>query len=99
VQIEVRCCCQPQKLLGWLPVPDGVKPGQMIKFTVTPARWVLESFESEPAHLPADVIALPVATFSYGFDHRSLALKSEETPLERLRLIPGFVEAPDARKA
>ena len=25
--LEVRCCCQPRKLVGWLDVPDDDQPG------------------------------------------------------------------------
>src|SRR5687768_10097805 len=39
--IEVRCCCSPLKLLGWLPLPqsaDGV-PGETVTFRVQPAHY------------------------------------------------------------
>ncbi len=36
-RMEVRCCCQPEKLLGTLPVPDRVRRGQVksIAFPIT----------------------------------------------------------------
>lgn len=92
MQIEVRCCCQPQKLLGWLPVPDGVGAGDTVHFVVSRPRWRLASREAEPVFEMADVITLPVAILDEN-GRSSLALKSEETPVERLRQIPGFVEA------
>lgn len=101
MQIEVRCCCQPQKLLGWLPVPDTVQGGDIIAFTVRRASWELASLNAQPVFFTPDIIALPVAIFGEpALDAdgprivKRLALKSEETPLERLRLIPGFREAP-----
>lgn len=80
--IEVRCCCRPQKLLGWVPVAytsNGV------------ARMRLSSSDA--------ILELPVQAY-HSPDTRSetftfitrLAVKSEETPLEVLRLVRGFEE-------
>lgn len=92
MKIEVRCCCQPQKLLGWLPAPDGISRGTIVRFVVSPSRWFMESIYSEPSFKPMDVIELPAETFVSSNGVPSLALKSEETPIARLRLIRGFVE-------
>jgi len=100
LRLEVRCCCQPQKLLGWLPAPDDVQIGQVIRFQVRPARWVFARKSSvpdaTPQYEPVDTIALPVASLGAGYLNGEpitrLAFKSEETPIERLRLIPGFAE-------
>lgn len=92
MQMEVRCCCQPQKLLGWLPVPDDVHDGRVLRFIVRPARWEFTSVEATPEYKKVDEIELPVARLGI-VGVTILALKSEETPIERLRLIPGFVEA------
>lgn len=97
MRLEVRCCCQPQKLLGWLIVPDHVRDGSVVSFVVSPAHWVRETLDSAPSFQPADRIDLPVATFGTytqdGAPVRRRALKSEEIPIARLRRIPGFIEA------
>jgi hypothetical protein len=92
IKIEVRCCCQPQKLLGWLPVdPKDVRRGAVIKFIIPP-------FATFPADetvtvTPLARVALPVEHFHPGgFASYYPALKSEETPIEVLGRIPGFVE-------
>jgi hypothetical protein len=96
-RLEVRCCCQPTKRLGWLPVPDDVHDGQIMRFAVSPARWMLASIGGIPQRVAADIIELPVARFGTmdlsGVAITKLALKSEETPIERLRLIRDFEEA------
>ncbi len=82
-RMEVRCCCVPQKLLGWLDVMEGAR---QYAFTVNePVRvssWPAIKFRR---------IVLPVAKINVGSE-TYLALKSEETPIEILRMIPGFVE-------
>lgn len=98
--MEVRCCCRPEKLLGYLPVRDQihVARGVMLRFVVRPDKWVC--VDGRKPSLYRDIVTLPVEMFSAStmrpdgeFDRDShLALKSEETPIERLRRIPGFVE-------
>jgi hypothetical protein len=84
-RLEVRCCCQPRKVLGWLEVPEHqVREGNSVRFTIPPT-WRPERV------LLADTIALPVATITeYGRDW--LAFKAEGAPVERLRKLPGFME-------
>ncbi len=98
--LEVRCCCQPQKLLGWLPVPDDVRDGDTVCFTKNECHAFAEQALFQPSHFVR--ITLPVATFREmrgGVDEEDvqvtqhLALKSEETPIDVLRKIPGFKEA------
>jgi hypothetical protein len=36
VDYELRCCCQPSNLLGWLRAPVGLRPGQAVRFVVRP---------------------------------------------------------------
>lgn len=72
--LEVRCCCQPQKLLGWLPVPD--------------ARRKSVSFGA--VVLPIDQINCEVA----GVEVSYRAVKADGAPLDLLRGIPQFKEAP-----
>jgi len=95
VKVEVRCCCVPQKLLGWLDVePERIVVGNVVQFRTPPSAgpvtFLHEGFETFRLE-PGERVALPVAAISSG-TASWLALKSEETPLETLRRIPGFIE-------
>lgn len=74
MMMEVRCCCKPRALYGWLPVGPSAESQTWT--------WLCH----DGTH-----ITLPVALLLDGADTR-LALKSEETPIERLRMIEGFIE-------
>lgn len=87
-RVEVRCCCDPARLIGFIDVPDDVtlRDGTIVPFQ-------LEGVDA--------AITLQIATWSYpstrygdpwGYDD-DLAFKSDDTPIETLRRIPGFVEA------
>lgn len=89
--MEVRCCCRPQKLLGWLPVAEGQRQVQYL--VREPMRVNINATEEQRTRL----ITLPVAEFHPAAGGAPyFALKSEETPLEDLRLLPSFREATDA---
>lgn len=109
MRIEVRCCCVPKKLLGWLEAPEElVFEGSVLSFRIPPRCF-------QPVGQPlvferAIDVRLPVAMFEAGYlgqllsggGERHLALKSEETPIELLRRVPGFVEnggSPDGADA
>ncbi|HEV8474576.1 MAG TPA: hypothetical protein VGR82_17495 [Methylomirabilota bacterium] len=110
--LEVRCCCQPRRLLGWLPVPSNVqhpRPGVEVTFLVDQARVELESFSPfsrghaafddlprRVRHIPARRVTLRMAEWGDGELETRLAYKSEETSLEDLRKIVGFIEHVDA---
>jgi hypothetical protein len=100
-RLEVRCCCQPEKLLGSLPVPDGVREGQTLvyayldcqqnghgKITFKVARWVLDHVR--------DLDVPGVHGFELDREY-GLALKHEGVTLATLRKIRGFVEAHHGR--
>lgn len=91
IRLEVRSCCQPQKLLGWLEAPDDAHVGMVRLFPVYPLGRIVGNGES----LYLDIVTLPIAAFYSPAEGERLAYKSEETPLEQLRLIPGFIEAPE----
>jgi hypothetical protein len=97
MMLEVRCCCRPENLLGWLPVPErDVWNGARVAFRI-PAR--VESRREQGiitvSAYRAEHIWLTVAHYqcSAGGPFRGhLAFKSDDTPLETLRRLPGFVE-------
>jgi hypothetical protein len=87
--VEVRCCCQPQKLLGWLQVPEHrVKLGRVVRFHI-PTTTIGLGLIDPPSLTDSVVVSLPVEMFKDGADMH-LALKSEETPIDVLQRIPGF---------
>lgn len=79
--IKVRCCCQPKKVLGWF---DWEYMGQ------TSYRFALPSHDIWNAS--HSILELPVAKFRGDDGQTEYALKSEETPIETLRKIAGFIE-------
>lgn len=108
--LEVRCCCQPRKLLGWLPVPRGARVEDCpdVQFviqraTIERARvprgrhgFPLESVDrlDDYTRVEARKIVLPIALWSDGPERVRYAFKSEDTPIATLRQIEGFVENP-----
>lgn len=80
--MEVRCCCVPKKLLGWVDIKH--KGSNTIMWP--PAFSIDEAGEPR-------CIELEVALFNPGDGTEPYhALKSGELPIETLRLIPGFKE-------
>lgn len=92
--LEVRCCCVPEKLLGWLPVSDlQYEAGVMLDFVLrTPMQISAFVESSTPVQDDLQLLRLPIAWMNHPQRGRFLAIKSEETPIEKLRLIPGFRE-------
>lgn len=95
--LPVRCCCNPTKLLGWLPVPDKLPVGwgTTISYAVGPL-FVFDG--SQPARSDRTVVTLEVGKFHQNFDATGqgpiteLAIKSMDHPIETFRKIRGFVE-------
>lgn len=94
MRLEVRCCCQPQKLLGWIDVPDHqVVMGQALRLPYRrpicgiPPRMT-SAADEVVTHLQLYVgrIASPERPRGY------LAVKAEGVPIETLRQIVGFQE-------
>ncbi len=101
--LQVRCSCQPTKLLGYLPIATSrVLEGARVKFGLGPpkarawsnglaeanVRWSTDPVESE---FP---IVLELEVVRYGHDgFWRLAFKGEHTTVAMLRRIEGFVEA------
>lgn len=102
--VEVRCCCQPVKLLGWinLPLETVMRRGSVSFVALEEAPRVFGMSRDE--RCATQVISLPFADYINDFRHRDKhgrpvahpALKSNDYPLETLRKIPGFVPHPDA---
>lgn len=78
--LEIRCCCIPRKLLGYVDVPSGIAQGQQVTF-VLKTKW----------GEPLERLSLTADTYT-GEGERKLALRSGDQPMEVLRRIPGFKE-------
>jgi hypothetical protein len=82
--IEVRCCCQASKVIGWVFLPF-----------YTPLEERVYEFARQERGQPP--IALQLRTFvhrfpSEGDEFRQFAFSSDEMPITTLRQIDGFVE-------
>lgn len=94
IRLEVRCCCEAQKLYGYLQVP-ALRPGQ---HSVT-FRWydqpgfatIVDALNGVPAPR-VRTVQLPLSEIVVDGDHY-MAIKSDGVPLEELRKIPGFVDS------
>lgn len=106
MRLEVRCCCQPQKLLGTVEVPDDTRRGQNVTWVLAPSMLCakLDEWLSHPEfkvyRRPAETLTLPIQTFVIppGLATRGesgLAVKAEGVGLETLRKISTFIEAKD----
>lgn len=82
MKAEVRCCCTPRKLLGWLEVPT--LDADRVVFWL---RFAMDRWEDPPRR-----IELPIAEFIDERKERRRAIKAEGVPIELLRRIPGFIE-------
>lgn len=95
--LEVRCCCIPKKLLGWLDVPDHIKDGDNIQFSILPQLPPTGLFGlDKPDSVSFQQVTLTASEYWEKLDENNsrgyLALKSNETPLENLRTLSGFRE-------
>lgn len=86
MEIEVRCCCDCH-LIGWLPAPASLMLGAYYCFELEPEPGKADERE---------VLTFQCAQLKNPFvENNWLALKSRDYPIEQLRRIPGFVEAPE----
>lgn len=102
--VEIRCCCDPNLLLGHVVLDrDSVREGEIISFPLRievslKPMW-LQADEDPFVVAPREVLRLPVAVATVldrvnsRYAHL-LAIKSNDTPIEKLRRIQGFTEAP-----
>jgi hypothetical protein len=103
MRVEIRCCCDPGRLLGTVEVDvPYLYEGQAIRFYARRAIslkpwWEQRDGDLFVEHLP-ERLELPVARVE-GYARGSgeylngLAVKSNDTPIETLRRIAGFQEA------
>ena len=97
--LEVRCCCQPAKLLGFvdLDIRDLERGRSVSLAPVVPFGTRVMLRDQGP--VPLDAIALRVEQFNVCGGLLSwLALKSEDVPLWKLRTMLHFREATEQER-
>jgi len=88
-RINVRCCCQPQKILGSLKVPNDIaKTGG--KFAIS-EEVSISSFKHENLLESPKVHRIQIRAFTNG-DKVESAVSSEDRPIEFWRNIESFEE-------
>lgn len=93
--LEVRCCCDPGKLLGYLELDDRlVYPGSRLRFAIHRmplvfGRPLREQVTGETVELEVDWHGTFLDEL---LDEMQLAVKSNDTPIGQLRRVPGFRE-------
>lgn len=93
-KLEVRCCCDAGKLLGWLRVPPSFDPGKQRDITVPllPGRLYLRVNAPCAVARPKDV-TLPIGIYWPGGGEAYPAISSDGVPVSVLRRVYGFEEA------
>jgi hypothetical protein len=97
VWLEVRCCCVPERRLGFLQV-DPVAARRHDPVVFRPRQRSSIDPNATPEYPPRLRVTLPIRHFSEWdqanerYSYRP-ALSSHDTPIEVLRAIEGFVEA------
>lgn len=103
-ELEVRCCCDAGKLLGYLPVRDELlEAGLRFTARLPPTRApvlsgcaVRAAIQEESMVTSGDAIALSIGQVFANNREYKLAVKSNDYPIETLRRIPGFREPTEA---
>lgn len=97
-KLEVRCCCEPGKLLGYLPVHENVKEREAIRYSYLDLEYVSES-ETTKTNATVHHVNLTVARFyDKQNDIEYLAIKDNGVSIEILRKISGFEEYNQRKK-
>lgn len=88
--VPVHCCCDPNKRLGWVPAKEA--PGPVTFVLGRPRRSLWDGTVTQPETFTTEIAYLVNFGAVLGDAHRFLAVKSNDLPIEKWRLIPGFIE-------
>jgi hypothetical protein len=89
VILNVRCCCQPTKILGRFPVPDHALGCGSFRVATRSFRVAtMSQGHSLETH------TIEVRLFNNGFLGQEYAVYSDDRPIEFWRSLPSFIEAP-----
>lgn len=101
IKLEIRCCCIPRKLQGWINVPEElVKAGGEVTLPLRKSISGKRFVSLQVAHIKREhYVTLeeqerldPSILQGLEGSTEYVALKSEDVPIEVLRNIPGFIE-------
>jgi len=84
MRLEVRCCCQPKTLLGWMEVPEGIERGK-ISFPCMPAKGLWKRI-TQRRSVKLKIARIRIGSMIYP------ALQADVGSLELLRRVPSFIE-------
>ena len=84
--MEVRCCCTPQNLLGYLPSPADVRHRQRVTFLTDDGVSIFSEPQSVESLMAVPTIELEVKELRVG----GFAYSSDGHSLEEIQEIPGF---------
>jgi hypothetical protein len=94
-KVEVRCCCIPRKLLGWIEINKTPEMGDKWQFPLdikTEGQQVpYYSIPINP-HMPVKHRTITLGIEGINLSKDRMAFKSDETPIEDLRRIFNFTE-------
>lgn len=94
VWYEVRCCCRPEKLLGWLPAPEGARECRWAIVDESIRNVVIGPREAVAAiAVPVRQLRLPIMRVTPFSGASYDAIKAEGVTIEELRQLHGFKEA------
>ena len=89
IRREVRCCCQPNKLLGWLDVREDA---DHIMFMISPEpKRVPRMIDHTQETMQVERVVLDVARLRRP-EGDIIAIKDNGLSIDKLRRIPGFIE-------
>lgn len=94
-RLDIRCCCEPAKLLGSVPVPDSASAGQAVKFVVMrPRVRTADASSLRFTAAPREIVLKVEAFTAFGDAHPKfgVAVMADGVDVETLRRIPGFIE-------
>ena len=96
-EFQVRCCCDPDRVFGYLKVPDFIaahaKSGFRFRLNIlAKSKFDAPTFATDNP-LKIHTLALEFGTIAIGDAEAGVAIKSMDYPLELFRLLPGFREA------
>ena len=97
MKYEVRCCCNPDKLVGWLEMPERDKGAFVVQLDATDY-WDPNG-QVDVLRLEVDILSTAVINIADLLHDNDeflpkitgyKAVKAEDVPLETLKRIPGF---------
>lgn len=88
--IEVRCCCDAGKIMGWLTTEKELKLGEVLVFRVLKDMNTDHYPDIASKEITISLTVSSVYTLMTA-ERLKVALKSNDYPIEELAQIPGFV--------